>query len=134
MRSIIILFTLAVLSSGQQLQSTQSPLPVFSNRYHVEGVIILPYAEIRETFNATYDGLNNKSRIDYYGDLVLTVQKANLGPYGSSFRISYMANPKGQAERVCFKVPGFLGDAVQPQTVFPDLTGYQYLGKDHCPD
>ncbi len=45
--------------------------PVSSNslptRYHISGVIELPYAEIREPFESWIDVEAGFSRIDYYG-------------------------------------------------------------------
>ena len=38
----------------------------WSSQYHVQGVLSIPYAEIREPFQAWYDADNMKSRIDYY--------------------------------------------------------------------
>ena len=129
-----MLFAFAVVSSGQLQGTSNFQAPVFADRYRVQGVIILPYAEIRETFNATFDGPSQKSRVDYYGDLVLTVQKASAGLYGASYKVSYMTNPRGLPERVCFKAPGSPDDSVRPQDVFPNLTDYRFIGKDHCPD
>lgn len=41
--------------------------PVWPSAYTVTGVLYLPYAEIKEPFQAWYDASNKRSRIDYYG-------------------------------------------------------------------
>lgn len=112
--------------------------PVFSDTYKVEGVIALPYAEIREPFVGYYDSENGRSRVDYYGDLVLTVQRGDVSPAvdvrGVNYKISWMTNSAGVAERVCFQVNGSDASPIQPQSVIPDLSDFQFQIKDHCPD
>jgi hypothetical protein len=111
---------------------------VFANTYQVEGVISLPYAEIREPFIGFYDGENGKSRVDYYGDLVLTVQRGDIHPAedvaGVNYKISWMVNPAGEAERVCFAVNGSTESPVHAQNVIPDLSEFEFQVKDVCPD
>ena len=41
--------------------------PEWPGTYSVSGVLRLPYAEIVEPFQAWFDGVNGRSRIDYYG-------------------------------------------------------------------
>ena len=43
--------------------------PVFVDNYNVKGILLLPYAEINEPFQAFYDKNSGKSRIDYYGGM-----------------------------------------------------------------
>ena len=116
----------------------QRPIPVFEENYSVEGVIILPYAEIREPFTAYFDANNGRSRVDYYGDLVQTVQRADVvrgeDVHGMNYRISYMVNQIGVPERVCFQVNGSTESPIRPQSVIPDLQGFEYQGRDFCPD
>lgn len=50
----------------QKLIKSDDPTTLPS-RYHVSGVIQLPYAEINEPFEAWVDGDKGFSRIDYYG-------------------------------------------------------------------
>ena len=112
--------------------------PVFADAYSVEGVIALPYAEIREPFTATYDGENGRSRVDYYGDLVLTVQRGDVSPSedvrGVNYKISYMVDPSGAPQRICFQVNGSLEQPVEPQAALPDLSDFQFQVRDYCPD
>ena len=112
-------------------------MPVFADSYQVEGVIALPYAEIREPFLGIYDASSGRSRVDYYGDLVLTIQRADQSSEearGVSYKVSYMVNPSGQAERVCFQVNGTRESPVEAQSVLPDLSGFTFQVKDYCPD
>jgi len=47
--------------------------PKWSDTYSLTGVLYLPYAEIEEPFQAWYDGPNKRSRIDYYGGNVRSI-------------------------------------------------------------
>lgn len=47
--------------------SLRDNVPLWGNSYTVEGVLQLPYAELKEPFTAYYDATTNQSRIDYYG-------------------------------------------------------------------
>lgn len=110
----------------------------FDDNYYVEGVIILPYAEIHETFTAYYDGAANRSRIDYYGDLVLTLQRGDINlddddVQGVSYKIAYNVDAAGNPGRVCFQVNGSSIDPIAPQSAFPDLTPFVYQGNEACP-
>ena len=45
--------------------------PFWGVRYAVTGVLRLPYAQIEEPFAAWFDGVKNRSRIDFYGGINL---------------------------------------------------------------
>ena len=91
----LIRFVLKLIPvSFYSLASAQpSSPPTFPEQYTAHGVILLPYAELREPFAAYYDGQLNRSRIDYYGDLMITVQKSRAAVkdddalYGTEFQI-----------------------------------------------
>lgn len=51
---------------------TRDP-PVFGDNYYIAGVLLLPYAEIKEPFTAFFDKQNSRSRIDYYGSKYLMI-------------------------------------------------------------
>ena len=76
--------------------------------------------------------------MDYYGDLVQTVQRGDVSygkdVQGINYRVSYMVNQMGVPERVCFRVNGSTDTPVKAQSVIPDLEGFKYEGKDFCPD
>jgi len=147
-RSVILLLAVLVVPIAARITGRQStvasrgrlerPVPVFADTYQVEGVIALPYAEIREPFIGYYDSRNGRSRVDYYGDLVLTVQRGDVSPAedveGVNYKISYMVNSSGVAERVCFQVNGSAESPVKPQNVIPDLSEFTYQVRDSCPD
>lgn len=113
----------------------------FPDRYAVDGVIILPYADIHETFTAYYDKRENRSRIDYYGDLVQTIQRGdqviNGGNdddiIGVSYKLAYNVDEEGLPNRVCFQVNGSDVNPVKAQSALPDLTGFTYFGQESCP-
>ena len=64
-----VAFCLLSYSLGKSLD-VNSP-PTWSNVYTVSGVLMLPYAEIVEPFQAWFDGQNGRSRIDYYAGKVI---------------------------------------------------------------
>lgn len=108
-------------------------VPEFADQYEARGRILLPYAEIDEPFTAYFDGKANKSRIDYYGDLELTVQRPDLQ---QAYKIAYMTTTSTQqgekARRVCFNMAGSSLDPTTVQSVLPDLSGFQSKGKVVC--
>ena len=112
--------------------------PVFPDQYTSVGVLLLPYAQLREPFTAYFDGQQGRSRIDYYDDLMLTLQKSpaaaqNGLDYGAVYKIAYDVNEKGKAQRVCFQSNGTSDDLITPQSILPDLTGFELIGKEPCP-
>ena len=112
-------------------------VPKFSSGYTIEGIILLPYAEIKEPFTAYYDAVNGRSRVDYYGDLVLTVQRGDIEEddvNGINYKVAWMVDAKGSPERVCFQVNGSSENPVNPQNVIPDISDFKFAGLDGCPD
>ena len=61
--------------------------PEWSSSYMVRGLLSIPFAEIQEPFSAWVDLDLNKSRIDYYGGMVKTVQRGDLKSYGTSVKV-----------------------------------------------
>ena len=59
-------------SFARSLDVNSAPKPTWSNVYTVSGVLMLPYAEIVEPFQAWFDGQNGRSRIDYYAGKVIS--------------------------------------------------------------
>lgn len=102
--------------------------------YTVEGVILLPYAELKEPINAYFDLETNRSRVDYYGGLTQTLQLPNLDNSGANINLMWWVNPSGATERVCFRVNGTSDAPVTPTSVLPDLSGFKSAGADYCPD
>ena len=109
-------------------------VPQFSDQYSVEGILSLPYAEIREPFIGYFDGPNNRSRVDYYGDLVQTFQRPDLdrNKGGISYKLAFMVDPQGNAQRVCFRINGTTEVPVTSQSVLPDLSPFKKTGTDIC--
>ncbi|CAF4593269.1 unnamed protein product, partial [Rotaria magnacalcarata] len=58
---IDLVLSIVIFVNGYRLQNS---LPL---KYHVSGVIQLPYAEISEPFESWIDSELGFSRIDYYG-------------------------------------------------------------------
>ncbi|CAG2110740.1 unnamed protein product [Medioppia subpectinata] len=108
--------------------------PQFGDTYYVEAVLSLPYAEIKEPVVAYFDGSNNRSRVDYYGDLVQTIQRADLSDGGVNYKFAYMVDPKGNAQKVCFRINGTKEVPVTSQPLLPDLTAFKKSGTEICSD
>uniref|UniRef100_A0A8C3PVL0 Uncharacterized protein n=1 Tax=Chrysolophus pictus TaxID=9089 RepID=A0A8C3PVL0_CHRPC len=107
------------------------PHPHFGSVYHVRGVISLPYAEIKEPFEAWYNLTGNKSRIQYYGGQVITYQLAGVKPYGMRYKITPETTEKEANVRKCFQLPGSKEDVVKAQSVFPSLDGFKFLREEY---
>ncbi|XP_066249784.1 digestive cysteine proteinase 2 [Euwallacea similis] len=104
-------------------------VPTWSTVYSVKGLLMIPYAEIEEPFSSWYDEPNKQSRIDYYGDMVKTYQLSKES-FGTSIKIAPVTNEKEENIRTCLQVNGSLEQKITPQSVLPDLTGFQYLGDE----
>ena len=67
--SLVRCLALLVMSTVGAVAESPTSLP---SRYHVSGVIQLPYAEISEPFESWVDVDLGYSRIDYYGGAFLS--------------------------------------------------------------
>ena len=72
----VISLCLSSVAFGKSVPVTDSP-PKWPTAYSVSGVLRLPYAEIVEPWQAWFDGQNGRSRIDYYGGIILTTLRLN---------------------------------------------------------
>ncbi|KAL9979919.1 hypothetical protein ACROYT_G008438 [Oculina patagonica] len=108
--------------------------PTWSNVYTVAGVLRLPYAEIVEPFQAFFDGQNGRSRIDFYGGMDKTYQRADVKPYGASYRICPETTETQFNVLSCFEVNGTEKAPVAVQTVLPDLSNFEFVGYKDCKD
>ncbi|XP_067679038.1 digestive cysteine proteinase 1-like [Haliotis asinina] len=117
---VVFLCTVAGLCASAHLKDGP---PTFDPTYVVSGILRLPYAEINEPFTAYFDSKNNRSRIDYYGGDVVTIQRADVGQYGISYKLAPMSNYTLNTE-MCFQTNGTNDTAVTIQSILPDLTGF----------
>nr|XP_034314360.1 uncharacterized protein LOC105346357 [Crassostrea gigas] len=117
-----ILLTIILVKSVWSA-SLRDNVPLWGNSYTVEGVLQLPYAELKEPFTAYYDAMTNQSRVDYYGDLVVTMQ---LQAKNTSIKVAYMTTESELNKRSCFLVNG----SSPIQSVLPDLTDFKKVGQD----
>ncbi|GIY09924.1 counting factor associated protein D [Caerostris extrusa] len=125
-------FGLSTPDLAQAIPSTTRVPPVFDTNYSVKGVLLLPYAEIKEPFTAFYDSESKKSRIDYYGNTVQTYQRADLAEFGISYKIAYMPDEDGTPVHTCFQVNGTDKAPVGVQGIIPDMTAFQYVKDTDC--
>ncbi|XP_056275349.1 digestive cysteine proteinase 2-like isoform X2 [Pseudoliparis swirei] len=105
--------------------------PSFGNSYHVKGLISLPYAEIKEPFEAWFDLAAKSSRIDYYHGQVSTYQLGAELPWGASYKITPETTETQQNVIKCFQVNGTKGEAVSSQAALPDVQGFQFLRMEY---
>lgn len=77
--------------------------------------------------------------LDYYGDLMITIQKSGAAEkssdseYGAEYKVAYEADLSGAAKRVCFKASGSEHQRVTGQNVLPNLDGFTRIGTTRCP-
>ncbi|XP_055732470.1 digestive cysteine proteinase 1-like isoform X2 [Salvelinus fontinalis] len=106
-------------------------VPDFGKAYHVKGVISLPYAEIKEPFEAWFDLKERTSRIDYYHGQVSTYQMGMELPWGSSYKITPETTEVELNIMKCFQVNGTKEEPVTPQGSLPDLQGFMFLRMEY---
>lgn len=123
--------------------------PSFSDSYTVKGTLYIPYAEIREPFYGWFDLSRGSSRIDYYGGcffkrkfglktssfivfsgMVKTYQLAKQGDSGSSLKVAPVTTEEFENQDTCLQVNGTTGSPIVPQSILPDLTGFDAAGED----
>lgn len=109
-------------------------VPVISSSYVASGILHLPYAEIDEPFDAWFDGPGLRSRVDYYNGMVKTYQRGDVSAIGVSYEIAPMTNEEVTNVATCFAVNGSSDYPVTVQSVFPDLTGFNYSNDEACGD
>jgi len=105
--------------------------PKWDKSYVVTGTLSLPYAELEEPFMAYFDPKMNRSRMDFYGNIVQTFTRGDVGKYGSTYKLAYMTtgtNATSYNVRGCFKTDGDVNTTVSPQSVLPDLTNFKQMG------
>uniref|UniRef100_G3P0P9 Zgc:103438 n=1 Tax=Gasterosteus aculeatus TaxID=69293 RepID=G3P0P9_GASAC len=118
------------LSCLLQGKAVPSP-PHFGNSYHVKGVISLPYAEIKEPFEAWLDLAAKSSRIDYYHGQVSTYQLGAETPLGVAYKITPETTETALNVMKCFQANGTKDEAVTAQAALPDLQGFQFLRMEY---
>ncbi|XP_077446243.1 digestive cysteine proteinase 1 isoform X1 [Stigmatopora argus] len=106
-------------------------LPDFGSAHHVKGVISLPYAEIREPFEAWFDLKAKSSRIDYYHGQVSTFQLGTEQPWGAAYKITPETTEDELNVMKCFKVNGTKEELVKTQAVLPDVSDFQFLRMEY---
>lgn len=76
-----------------------------------------------------YDAASGQSRIDYYGGMVKTYQLKNYGQYGTSLKIAPVTTEEDLNVNQCLQVNGTNELSIQTQSVLPNLTGFECIGK-----
>ncbi|KAM8840603.1 digestive cysteine proteinase 2 [Spinachia spinachia] len=122
-----VLLWAAVVTEGKAVPSP----PHFGNSYHVKGVISLPYAEIKEPFEAWLDRAAKSSRIDYYHGQVSTYQLGAEPPFGVAYKITPETTETTLNVMKCFQANGTKEEAVTAQASLPDVQGFQFLRMEY---
>ncbi|CAH1163826.1 unnamed protein product [Phaedon cochleariae] len=130
MESIKLLVFLSCFVAASVTAIESNSPPVWSETYVVKGVLHIPYAEIDEPFYAWYDGPAQRSRIDYYGDMVKTYQLSKPYGYGTSLKIAPVTTEEDQNLKTCLQVNGTADDTIKPQSILPSLEGFACLGQE----
>ncbi|CAF0898668.1 unnamed protein product [Rotaria sordida] len=121
---ITILLSIVLFVNGNLLQNG---LPL---RYHVSGVIQLPYAEISEPFESWIDVELGYSRIDYYGGAAKTIQRKGKDnkDFGANYKIVPISNEEVLNQITCFQSNGSTEELIDIQHSIPDLNSFEDLG------
>ncbi|CAF4226885.1 unnamed protein product, partial [Adineta steineri] len=100
-------------------------------RYHVSGVIQLPYAEISESFESWIDVQAGFSRIDYYGGAAKTVQRKgqNNQDFGANYKIVPISDEVVLNKITCFQSNGSKEQLMDVQHTIPDINSFEDLGQ-----
>ncbi|XP_055905890.1 digestive cysteine proteinase 1 [Eupeodes corollae] len=126
MRSFCVFaVTLALVAS---VSATKPPR--WDATYTVSGTLNIPYAEISEPFYAWYDKNTNRSRIDYYGDMVKTYQLANEDKYGTSLKIAPVTTSSELNKETCLLVNGTAENVIDIQSILPDAKSFVLIGTE----
>lgn len=130
--SVVLLYLINVIGA-QVVEVNRDPPsapPAFSDSYTVKGTLYIPYAEIREPFYAWFDLKVGSSRIDYYGGMVKTYQLSKMGQYGTMRKIAPVTTETQLNKDTCLQVNGSVENVVEPQSILPDISGFQWIGQD----
>jgi len=111
-------------------QGLEDSAPLWPTTYSLQGVLSIPYAEIEEPFAAWADFDRQMSRVDYYGGMVKTFQRGDIGEFGTTFKIVPMTNEVVVNAINCFQANGSADAKVEPQSLLPDLTGFTRIGTE----
>merc|ERR1719376_1652739 len=71
-----------------------------------------------------------KSRIDYYGGMVMTFQRGDIKEFGTTAKIIPMTNEVVVNEIDCFAVDGDKDNKIEPQSILPDISEFELIGDD----
>lgn len=102
--------------------------PKWDATYTVKGVLNIPYAEIAEPFEAWFDRVSNRSRIDYYGGTVKTYQLSHEGPYGTALKVAPVTTNEQLNKITCLQVNGSSDNRIEPQAILPNVKEYELAG------
>jgi len=95
--------------------------PTF-NYYTIDAIFSLPYNGISEPIRTYYDGINNKSRTDYYGGLDTYIYRPDLFDFGVLLEIVPVTTNDYQNQTSCFQNNGTSDGPTTIQSIIPDLS------------
>ena len=104
--------------------------PKWEKVHSVSGVLYIPYAEIEEPFSAWHDSLAGRSRVDYYGGMVMTYQLTRRGDYGTSLKVAPVTTETDKNKMTCLEVNGTAENKIQVQSVLPDPKDFELEGTE----
>ena len=96
------------------------------NYYTIDAIFSLPYAGITEPMRTYFDGINNKSRTDYYGHQDVYLFRPDIFDFGCLFQIvPATLNMNERNQMMCFQNNGTADGPTTIQSIIPDLTLFQ---------
>ncbi|XP_064624536.1 digestive cysteine proteinase 2-like [Lineus longissimus] len=135
--SLVVISVLALFAgccNGATLFFKSAEPPTWGDAYQVSATLHLPYAEIEEPIYAFYDAKAKMSRIDYYNAVVSTIQRADQGNFGKSYKVAPMSDYTAFNKKTCFLVNGTKNATVTIQAPLPDLKGYMFVRSESLND
>ncbi|XP_025417805.1 digestive cysteine proteinase 1 [Sipha flava] len=124
-KQLMVLLLLNTTSAA----SDNALAPKWSSSYSVQGEIYVPYAEVKEPFDAWYDSDSKNSRIDYYNGMVKTYQLSDKGSFGASLKIVPVTTETETNSLKCLEVNGTNKFHISPQSALPDLTDFKLVSE-----
>jgi len=91
--------------------------------------MILPYAGTAEPIRVYYDGVNNRSRTEYYNGQDITIFRPDMYSFGTQYVLIPETYGSQLNVRSCVQLNGSDGSATTLQSFVPDLTLFKSIGR-----
>ncbi|KAL5022008.1 hypothetical protein ScPMuIL_001163 [Solemya velum] len=102
-------------------ENVEADPPTWGSSFIVSATLQLPYAGIVEPLTTYYDSINKRSRTDFYGGMVTTIQRADVN---IGYKIAPMTTYNVKNQKTCFQNNGTENVTIEIQSLLPNLTGF----------